>query len=615
MIGRDPAVARNLHFGDYVNLSVELDLDLNNIAQIVCIPFSLLPDGTPLDELIDLPGLCAGVVDALQGCLKTAAGPGGVRRAARPTSLDEVCDAVPILRRCCAPASAGAHGGDGQAATSRHGIEDLLDGIIGNLGLPAAGTRPDDRSTRAGTRGSATYNADLALFLAAPVLGQEVDAVITRRTKIQLLVFAIITLLGVSFVGARYAQLDRLIVDQSYIVVAHYPESGGIFAGGEVTYRGVRIGQVSELELTDDGVDVHLEIDNEWDKIPADTRAIVGNRSAVGEQYVELQPNVDVEDSDEFLEDGSEIDEVAIPISTEKLLGDIASTVSSVDRDSLQTTVEELGDAFAGTGEDLQRIIDTGNSFIETANENFDVTTALIRDANVVLQTQFDSSSSLRTFATQLRVFSRAMVGADKDLRKVIDSGSFTANQLRTFLEQNEAELSDLLANVITTGRRGRGEHRRAADPVHRLPDPPRGLVRRRLQEPDDRPLRDPRRPDPRHDDALLPGLRGHRHPRARRTSRTGRPQPQRQVHGAADQEQPARHPEPPAGLPRPRRDPGRQRADHRVLRPETGKFRAGDAATTQDDSLAPSGNVAPPPLGEDSWKWLYLEPLLDAQE
>ena len=34
---------------------------------------------------------------------------------------------------------------------------------------------------------------------------------ITRRTKVQLLVFALITLVGVSFVGARYARLDRLV--------------------------------------------------------------------------------------------------------------------------------------------------------------------------------------------------------------------------------------------------------------------------------------------------------------------------------------------------------------------------------------------------------------------
>jgi len=274
--------------------------------------------------------------------------------------------------------------------------------------------------------------------------------VITRRTKVQLLVFAIITLLGVTFVGARYAQLDRLLWDQSYVVVAHYPVSGGIFAGGEVTYRGVGIGKVSRLELTDDGVDVYLEIDNSWDEIPADTRALVGNRSAVGEQYVELQPNVD---GGPYREDGSQITDVATPIATEKLLGDIATTVNSVDREALRTTVDELGTAFGGTGEDLQRIIDTGNSFIETANENFDVTTALIRDSNTVLQGQVDSASSLRTFADQLSVFSGAMAGADDDLRKVIDSGSFTANQLRTFLEQNEAEVSDLLNNVITTGR------------------------------------------------------------------------------------------------------------------------------------------------------------------
>ena len=74
---------------------------------------------------------------------------------------------------------------------------------------------------------------------------------ITRRTKLQLMIFVLITLVGVSYVGARYARLDRLLFDDAYTVVAHFPESGGIFAGAEVTYRGVKIGQVETLELTD----------------------------------------------------------------------------------------------------------------------------------------------------------------------------------------------------------------------------------------------------------------------------------------------------------------------------------------------------------------------------
>ena len=61
---------------------------------------------------------------------------------------------------------------------------------------------------------------------------------ITQRTKVQLIVFVLITLVGVAYVGARYARLDRLVFDDSYRVVAHFADSGGIFEGAEVSYRG-----------------------------------------------------------------------------------------------------------------------------------------------------------------------------------------------------------------------------------------------------------------------------------------------------------------------------------------------------------------------------------------
>jgi phospholipid/cholesterol/gamma-HCH transport system substrate-binding protein len=274
---------------------------------------------------------------------------------------------------------------------------------------------------------------------------------ITRRTRIQLLVFVAITLLGVSYVGARYARLDRVFLDDHYTVVAHFERSGGIYEDGEVSYRGVQIGKVGDMTLTDDGVDVHLDIDNEYDDIPADTLAVVGNRSAVGEQYVELQPR---RDGAPYLRDSSQIAmaDTRTPIATEKFLADISDTVRSVDRDALATTVDELGQAFAGTGEDLQRIIDTGNSFIDEADANFDLTTSLIRDSNTVLRTQSDKASAIRTFAQQLSLFSGTLAGSDKALREVIDNGSATADQLRTFLEQYGVDLGELVNNLVTTG-------------------------------------------------------------------------------------------------------------------------------------------------------------------
>ncbi len=140
------------------------------------------------------------------------------------------------------------------------------------------------------------------------------------------------------------------------------------------------------------------------------------------------------------------------PLPTAKLLEDISNTTASVDKDALRKVVTEFGYAFDGTGDDLGRLIDSSNSFIQTANDNFDVTTALIKDSNTVLHTQLDSASAIRSFTKDLALFSGTVAGSDKDLRKVIDSGSVTANQLRTFIEDNRVDLASLLNNLVTTG-------------------------------------------------------------------------------------------------------------------------------------------------------------------
>ena len=104
----------------------------------------------------------------------------------------------------------------------------------------------------------------------------------------------------------------------------------------------------------------------------------------------------------------------------------------SVDEEDLQTVTTEFGAAFGGAGADLQTIIDSGNEFINAADDNFEITTKLIKDANIVLHGQIASESSIRAFANDLSTFSTSLAASDKDLRSVIDNGSATANQLRT---------------------------------------------------------------------------------------------------------------------------------------------------------------------------------------
>lgn len=278
---------------------------------------------------------------------------------------------------------------------------------------------------------------------------------ITSRTKKQLIAFVIITLLGVSFVGAKYARLDKLFYDSAFKVDAQFSQSGGIFVGAEVDYRGVKVGQVSDMKVSRTGVDVVLDIDNKWKgKIPSDTKALVANRSAVGEQFVDLQPNVA---HGPYLAEGSTIavKNTDTPVLTTTVLYNLDQLVNSIPQGSLQTSVAELGKAFNGTGSSLAQIIDGMSAFVTTASQNFSTTTALIKDAKTVLGTQVDEASAIASFSKDLELFTNTLAGHDDSLRKVIASGSATAIELRTFLDQNKVNLGRLINNVLVTGKIG----------------------------------------------------------------------------------------------------------------------------------------------------------------
>ncbi|MFG2745069.1 MCE family protein [Streptomyces chartreusis] len=276
---------------------------------------------------------------------------------------------------------------------------------------------------------------------------------ITRTVKFQLLAFATITAVGVSYVGAEYTGLVDEVLDRGYTVRADFPNSGGIFRGAEVTYRGVPVGRVGELHLTGtDEVSVALDIEDGAPRIPANTLAVVANRSAVGEQYVDLQPRTS---RGPYLLDGSSIPRrnTRVPLPTTDLILSLDRLVNSVGKEDLRVTVDELGEAFAGTGPNLGRLVDSGNELVESASEALPETIALIEDSRKVLKTQADQGSSIRSFANDLAALTAQLKASDGDLRRLIGNARPAAQEVNSLLKSMGPELSVLLSNLISGGQ------------------------------------------------------------------------------------------------------------------------------------------------------------------
>jgi phospholipid/cholesterol/gamma-HCH transport system substrate-binding protein len=271
--------------------------------------------------------------------------------------------------------------------------------------------------------------------------------VITRQTKLQLLAFAVVAVLGMSYLGFKYVGLDRLVLGTGYDVAADFTDSGGIFVNAEVTYRGVAVGRVSDMKLIDDGVRVVLTMDPDADAIPADTKAVVATRSAVGEQYILLQPD---DDKGPFLEDGSVIpkDHTSIPVPVEQLLLNMDKLVGSIDQENLRIVVDELGQAFAGAGDDLGRLIDNGNLLLARAEESLPQTLQLITDGQTVLDTQVQSRSAIQQWASDLRLVTDTLVDIDPDLRGLVVNAPDAAAALQTLVEDAGPGLGSLVRNL-----------------------------------------------------------------------------------------------------------------------------------------------------------------------
>jgi phospholipid/cholesterol/gamma-HCH transport system substrate-binding protein len=273
-----------------------------------------------------------------------------------------------------------------------------------------------------------------------------------RATKVRLLLFAMIAVLGVVYVGGTYAGMDRLFGYRGYRVTVQLADSGGIFANAEVTYRGVTVGRVAELRLSDNGIDVLLDIEDDAPPIPAGTTAVVANRSAVGEQYVDLVPE---HTGGSYLAEGSVIprSRTSLPSAPETLLSNVDSLVASVPQDSLRTTVDELDKAFRDAGPSLRRLLDSAGALTETAAAHVSQTTSLLANGRVVLDTQAAQSAQITAYAENLRLLAGQLRESDPDLRRLITVTPEVAVALNDFLRDSGQDLGVVVANLLTTAR------------------------------------------------------------------------------------------------------------------------------------------------------------------
>src|ERR1700733_13957742 len=271
---------------------------------------------------------------------------------------------------------------------------------------------------------------------------------LTRFIRIQLLVFAALTMAALIALGWYYLRIPSLIGIGQYQLTADLPVSGGLYRTSNVTYRGIQIGRVTKVEPTKNGVRATLSIASRY-KIPIDASANVHSVSAIGEQYLDL---VSTGDPGKFFSPGQTITKGTVPSEIGPALDTANRGLSALPKTKIASLLDETALAVGGMGPALQRLVDSTQSIVGDFQANMSDVNDVIANSAPILESQVDSSDSIERWSHNLDTLTAEIAHNDQHVQSVLSRAAPTADEVNEVFSDVRESLPQTVANLEIVG-------------------------------------------------------------------------------------------------------------------------------------------------------------------
>ncbi|HWI42566.1 MAG TPA: MlaD family protein [Nocardioides sp.] len=270
--------------------------------------------------------------------------------------------------------------------------------------------------------------------------------ILRDRLYLSVVGIVLVLLLAVSYLLA--AVLDQPLTSRPDRLKVELAQTGGLYEGSTVTYRGIKVGKVGRIEPSKDGVVAEVALTS-GTPIPKDSMARVRSLSPVGEQYLDFQPSTT---KGPFYKDGDVVPATAtdLPQSLSSTVVAVNAVLRQVDDKKLRIVLDDLSTGLKGTGEDLGQILDQGTALLKTLDQAWPATDRIITSSGRVLSIATDNADSLRTLATSSKQFASFLRSYDPELRRMLKRGPGQMKQLVKLVHDADAVLPGFLSTGVS---------------------------------------------------------------------------------------------------------------------------------------------------------------------
>lgn len=246
---------------------------------------------------------------------------------------------------------------------------------------------------------------------------------------------------------------------QSYRLKAAFPEAATLAQEADVRIAGVTVGKVKTKKLNDqDGTIkpntiVELELADEYAPVPANTRAILRQKTLLGETYVELTPGT----SGEKLADGGRLPDGQVEPTVE--LDEIYQAFDEPTRTAFRDWIKNSAGAIkGGTGQHLNDAIGNlegfavdGADILEVLDEQGKGLRQLIKNTGVTFKALNERKNGLRDLIVNSNNVFEATASRDDALAETfqifptfLDESKLTLTRLQGFANDTRPLVRDL---------------------------------------------------------------------------------------------------------------------------------------------------------------------------
>ena len=243
---------------------------------------------------------------------------------------------------------------------------------------------------------------------------------------------------------------------EGYRVKAHMPESSLLVKEADIRMAGLDIGKVKGIKLArTGGAEIEMEIDPEFSPLPRDVKAILRQKSLLGQIYIELTPGT--RDGPK-LDDGEMIPAKSVVEPVE--LDEIISLFNEETRKNFQGWIREISIAIRdGRSEDLSNAIGNLDDFAAAGSKTLKVLDdqepalrRLVKNTGVTLNALTERRGQLRELIGNANGFFEALALNNDALAETIsifptflDESRLTLDRLRVFADNTHPLIRDLI--------------------------------------------------------------------------------------------------------------------------------------------------------------------------